>query len=99
MDTAYQRLREHLAYLGLTTAAEELAATEAGYRTCFTTASDLVASLQSAHLDGNSSAKMRTFTGLSVLVVDELGYLPMDQTSAHWIFQVVSRRYERGRSS
>ena len=26
----------------------------------------------------------------------ELGYLPVDQTSAHWIFQVVSRRYERG---
>ena len=52
--------------------------------------------LQSAHLEGNSSAKTRTFTGPSVLVVDELGYLPMDQTSAHWIFQVVSRRYERG---
>jgi NAD(P)-dependent dehydrogenase (short-subunit alcohol dehydrogenase family) len=32
----------------------------------------------------------------SVLVIDELGYLPMDATSAHWIFQVVSRRYERG---
>jgi len=31
-----------------------------------------------------------------VLVIDELGYLPMDATSAHWIFQVVSRRYERG---
>lgn len=39
---------------------------------------------------------MRTFTGPSVLVVDELGYLPMDADSAHWIFQVVSRRYERG---
>ena len=32
----------------------------------------------------------------SVLVINELGYLPMDATSAHWIFQVVSRRYERG---
>lgn len=73
-----------------------IAATEAGYRTYFTTASDLLAGLQSAHLEGNSSAKMRTFTGPSVLVIDELGYLPMDQTSAHWIFQVVSRRYERG---
>ncbi len=39
---------------------------------------------------------MRTYTGPSVLVIDELGYLPMDATSAHWIFQVVSRRYERG---
>jgi DNA replication protein DnaC len=73
-----------------------IAATEAGYRTYFTTASDLVAALQGAHLEGNSSAKMRTFTGPSVLVIDELGYLPMDQGSAHWIFQVVSRRYERG---
>jgi hypothetical protein len=31
-----------------------------------------------------------------VLVIDELGYLPLDQASANWIFQVVSRRYDRG---
>src|SRR5215217_2272605 len=73
-----------------------VAATEAGYRTYFTTASDLVTALQTAHLEGNARAKMRTFTGPSVLVIDELGYLPMDQTSAHWVFQVISRRYERG---
>jgi DNA replication protein DnaC len=73
-----------------------IAATEAGYRTYFTTASDLVAGLQTAHLEGNAGARMRTYTGPSVLVIDELGYLPMDATSAHWIFQVVSRRYERG---
>jgi hypothetical protein len=42
------------------------------------------------------TSKMRTYTGPSVLVIDELGYLTMDATSAHWIFQVVSRRYERG---
>jgi hypothetical protein len=35
---------------------------------------------------------MRTFTGPSVLLIDELGYLPMDATSANWVFQVVSRR-------
>ena len=73
-----------------------IAATEAGYRTYFTTAADLVAALTSAHLEGSWSAKMRTYTGPSVLVIDELGYLPMDAASAHWIFQVVSRRYERG---
>ena len=43
--------------------------------------------LQAAHLEGNAGAKMRTFSGPSVLVVDELGYLPMDQTSAHWVFR------------
>jgi hypothetical protein len=52
-----------------------------GYRTYFTTASDLVSALQSTHLEGNAGAKMRTFTGQSVLVVDELGYLPMDDLS------------------
>jgi DNA replication protein DnaC len=39
---------------------------------------------------------VRTYNGPSVVVIDELGYLPMDATSAHWIIQVVSRRYERG---
>jgi len=73
-----------------------IAATEAGYRTYFTTAVDLVAQLQAAHLEGSWASRMRRYTGPSVLVIDELGYLPMDATSAHWIFQVVSRRYERG---
>ncbi len=73
-----------------------IAATEAGYRTYFTTAADLVAALTAAHLEGSWMSRMRTYTGPSVLVIDELGYLPMDATSAHWIFQVVSRRYERG---
>jgi IstB-like ATP binding protein len=35
-------------------------------------------------------------TWCTQVVIDELGYLPMDQTSAHWVFQVISRRYERG---
>ncbi len=53
-----------------------IAATEAGYRTYFTTAVDLVAHLQAAHLEGSWTSKMRTYTGPSVLVIDELGYLP-----------------------
>jgi DNA replication protein DnaC len=73
-----------------------IAATNAGYRTLFTSAADLVANLQQAHLESSVLYKFRTYTGPSVLVIDELGYLPMDQTSASWIFQVVSRRYDRG---
>ena len=69
---------------------------DAGYRTLFTSAADLVAALQSAHLEGNAQYKMRAYIGLSVLVIDELGYLPLDQTSANWIFQVVTRRYDKG---
>jgi DNA replication protein DnaC len=73
-----------------------IAATDAGYRTYFTSASDMVHALQAAHLEGTAHYKLRRYLGPSVLVVDELGYLPMDQQSANWIFQVVSRRYDRG---
>lgn len=73
-----------------------VAASDAGYRTLFTSAADMVASLQSAHLEGTASYKLRAYTQPSLLAIDELGYLPLDQASANWIFQVVSRRYERG---
>jgi DNA replication protein DnaC len=43
-----------------------IAATETGYRTYFTTASDLVAGLLSAHLERTVTTKMRTYTGPSV---------------------------------
>jgi DNA replication protein DnaC len=72
-----------------------VAATEAGYRTYFTSAADTVQSLQLAHLEGTAPYKLRTYTAPSVLVIDELGYLPLDLSSANWIFQVVSRRYEK----
>jgi DNA replication protein DnaC len=39
-----------------------IAATEAGYRTYFVSAADLVANLQSAHLEGTAAYKMRTYT-------------------------------------
>jgi DNA replication protein DnaC len=73
-----------------------VAATEAGYRTYFTTAADMVHLLQAAHLEGSILYKLRTYLSPSVLVIDELGYLPLDQASATWIFQVVSRRADRG---
>jgi DNA replication protein DnaC len=73
-----------------------VAATKAGYRTLFTSAADMVQSLQSAHLEGTATYKMRVYVAPTLLVIDELGYLPLDQASANWIFQVVSRRYEKG---
>jgi len=63
--------------------------------TYFTSAADLVANLQSAHLEGTASYKMRTYTGPRCWWSTKLGYLPLDQASANWIFQMVSRRYEK----
>jgi DNA replication protein DnaC len=73
-----------------------VAASNAGYRTLFTSAADMVHALQAAHLEGTVTYKLRTYLGPSILVIDELGYLPVDQASANWIFQVVSRRYDKG---
>jgi DNA replication protein DnaC len=73
-----------------------VAASNAGYRTLFTAAADMVHALQAAHLEGTVTYKLRSYLGPSVLIIDELGYLPMDQSSANWIFQVVSRRYDKG---
>src|ERR1700737_605773 len=55
----------------------------------------MVQNLHLAHHEGTVLYKLGTYTGPSVLVIDELGYLPLDQASANWIFQVVSRRYEK----
>ena len=72
-----------------------MAVSAAGYQTYFTTAAEMVHGLQAAHLVGNAEYKLRNYLRPTVLVIDELGYLPMDPASANWIFQVVSRRYER----
>lgn len=72
-----------------------VAVSGAGFQTYFTTAAEMVHGLQSAHLVGNAEYKIRTLLRPTVLLIDELGYLPMDQASANWIFQIVSRRYER----
>ena len=73
-----------------------VAASTAGYRTLFTSAVDMVHTLQAAHLEGTAPYKLRAYLGPSVLIIDELGYLPLDSASANWIFQVVSRRYDKG---
>lgn len=68
-------------------------AAEAGYRTYFTTAADLAARCHRAAIEGRWATTMRFFAGPSLLVVDELGYLPLPAEAASALFQVVSQRY------
>jgi DNA replication protein DnaC len=67
---------------------------EAGYRGYFTTATDMVAAMTSAYGDGTFATKIRTYTGPSVLVIDDVGITPFDRNQANAFFQVVNRRYE-----
>ena len=69
------------------------AAVEAGYRTYFTTAADLTARCHRAAIEGRWSTTMRFFAGPTLLVIDELGYLPLPAEAASALFQVVNQRY------
>ncbi len=69
-------------------------AVEAGYRGYFTTATDMVAAMSAAYIDGTFAIKLRTYTGPSVLVIDDVGITPFDRAQANAFFQVVNRRYE-----
>jgi DNA replication protein DnaC len=71
-----------------------IAAVEAGYRGYFTTATDMVAAMTTAYADGTFTTKIRTYTGPSVLVIDDVGITPFDRNEANAFFQIVNRRYE-----
>jgi DNA replication protein DnaC len=72
---------------------------EAGWRGYFTSAADLCATITSAYADGTFQAKIRTYTGPSVLVIDDVGLTPLDRAAGNAFFQVVNRRYEHGSST
>jgi len=73
-----------------------LKAVQAGYRVYYTTAADLVARTSRAALEGRWQTTMRFWNGPQLLIVDELGYLPMPGEAAAHLFQVITRRYEHG---
>lgn len=73
-----------------------LKAIEGGYRVFFTTAAHLIAVLTKAHAEGRRDEKLKFYTTPRLLIIDEIGYLPIDRLGANLFFQLISRRYERG---
>ncbi len=72
------------------------AAVEAGYRTSYTTAAELAARCLRAAIEGCWATTMRFYAGPRLLIIDEVGYLPLAAEAAAALFQVVSQRYLRG---
>ncbi len=72
------------------------AAVEAGHSVLFVTATSLLAALSRAQVEGKLADQIAFYAKPKLLVVDELGYLPLEKQTAHLFFQLVSRRYERG---
>lgn len=73
-----------------------IAAVEAGYRGYFTTADDMAHNLIIARRDGTIAHRLRTYTAPTVLVLDDLGLLPVPPGGAAEIFHVINTRYQRG---
>jgi DNA replication protein DnaC len=69
---------------------------ESGFSTLFVTATTLLASLSRAHAEGHFAEQLAFFAKPKLLIIDELGYLPLERASAHLFFQLVARRYEKG---
>jgi DNA replication protein DnaC len=67
-----------------------------GYRTAFTTAAGLIATLTRAHTEGRLEERLKLLVQPKLLIIDEIGYLPLDRLAANLFFQLVSRRYEKG---
>jgi DNA replication protein DnaC len=72
------------------------ASVEAGHSVLFVTATSLLAQLSRAAAEGKLADQISFYAKPKLLVVDELGYLPLEKQTAHLFFQLVSRRYERG---
>ena len=71
-----------------------IAAAEGGRRVYFTTLADLLHSLEDAQAAGRLTHRLRTLVFPSLMVVDEIGYLPITRTGAMLFFQLMARRYE-----
>jgi DNA replication protein DnaC len=72
------------------------AAIQAGFGAYFITAHDMVSDLGRAYREGRLDRRMRVYLAPKLLVIDEMGYLPLDELGATIFFQLVSARYERG---
>jgi DNA replication protein DnaC len=68
-------------------------AVDAGHRVYFTTAAELAAKCHKAALEGRWASIMPFFAGPRLLVIDELGYLPLPGDGASALFQVINQRY------
>jgi len=73
-----------------------LEAIASGYRVLFSTAANLIATLTKAHAEGRVDEKLTFYTTPRLLIIDEIGYLPIERLGANLFFQLISRRYERG---
>lgn len=63
--------------------------------TYFISCHDLVLQLKKAHLENRLETRLKFFARYKVLIIDEVGYLPLDTESSNLLFQLITKRYEK----
>ena len=67
-----------------------------GHRTLFTSAADIINTLSAAQAAHHLKTELRRYLTPTLLIIDEVGFMPIDKHGADLIFQVISQRYEQG---
>ena len=67
-----------------------------GHSVLFATAVDVINTLAAAQAAGRMKQELKKYTRPTLLILDELGFLPIDKAGADLLFQVISLRYEQG---
>lgn len=67
-----------------------------GHRTLFTSAADIINTLTAAQKARRMKNELAKYLRPALLVIDELGFIPIDKHGADLLFQVISQRYEQG---
>ena len=100
---SFIKAKANVIFLGGVGLGKSHLATSLGYAAClkghnvlFTTAVDVINSLAGAQKAGRLQAELKKYLKPKVLILDELGYLPIDKVGADLLFQIISHRYEQG---
>lgn len=72
-----------------------IAAAKKRYSTYFISCHELIMQLKKAHSENRLEQRLKLFCKYSVLIIDEIGYLPVDKDGANLFFQLIARRYEK----
>lgn len=95
--------KSNIVFIGSVGVGKTHIATALGYQAClknnsvlFTSAIDAVNNLIAAQHAGQLKQELKKYLKPSLLIMDELGYLPIDKNGADLLFQIISARYERG---
>lgn len=65
------------------------------YITYFISCHDLITQLNKAHSENRLEAKLKHYAKYKLLIIDEIGYLPIDKQGANLLFQLIAKRYEK----